>query len=199
MARSARAGRWAGALAARWVAAGALAASLALAACGGEQATRPAAKPPDFKAALRGSPPELAAIHRQAGQLLDGGEAAFRARLRELRGHPVVVNKWASWCGPCRRELPFFQSRSAKLGKRIAFLGVNSNDSLSGARRFIKEFPVPYPSYKDPKLELAAVFKAVIEFPATAFYDARGGLRYVKRGGYATEAELAGDIRRYAR
>ena len=102
--------------------------ALALGACGGgEEGGSTAA--PDFEASLKGAPPKLAALHDQQDELLPGGPEAFEGRLGELRGYPVVVNKWASWCGPCREEMPWFQRLSARLGKRIAFLGVNSNDS----------------------------------------------------------------------
>ena len=49
----------------------------------------------------------------------------------------MVVNKWASWCGPCRAEFPFFQSQSVKRGKRIAFLGVDGNDNDADAAEFL--------------------------------------------------------------
>jgi cytochrome c biogenesis protein CcmG, thiol:disulfide interchange protein DsbE len=171
-------------------------AALASGACGGEDG---AAEAPDYEAALRGAPPKLAALHDEAGELLDGGPEAFEARLRGLRGYPVVVNKWASWCGPCRLEFPYFQSQAAKRGGEIAFLGVNSNDGEETAADFLAELPVPYPSYLDPKLEVAAVFDAPTEFPATAFYDSDGELVYVRRGTYGSEDELAADIERYAR
>jgi cytochrome c biogenesis protein CcmG, thiol:disulfide interchange protein DsbE len=167
------------------------------AACGGDESS--GSEAPDYESALRGSPRELAALHNQAGELLDGGPDAFEARLGELRGYPIVVNKWASWCGPCRTEFPYFQSQSAKRGTEVAFLGVNSNDGDETAAAFLEDFPVPYPSYFDPKLEVAATFDAPTEFPATAFYDADGELVYVRRGGYASEDELAADIKRYAR
>ena len=177
----------------------AAAAMLTLAACGGDDGGGAAAQPPDFEAALKGAPPELAAIHEQENELLPGGTEAFEARLRELRGTPVVVNKWASWCGPCRAEFPYFQSQAARHGKDVAFLGVNSNDGEDSARDFLAEFPVPYPSYLDPKLEIAALIDAAVEFPATAFYDSKGVLAYVRRGGYDGEDALAADIERYAR
>jgi cytochrome c biogenesis protein CcmG/thiol:disulfide interchange protein DsbE len=180
----------------------AVVAAAALAAgCGGSDdgGAAPASEAPDLEAATRGAPPKLAALHEEANELLTGGTAAFEDRLEELRGYPVVVNKWASWCGPCRAEFPFFQSQAAERAKRIAFVGVNSNDGENSARDFLDEFPVPYPSYLDPKLEIAAVIDAAVEFPATAFYDAGGELAYVRRGGYASEDELAADIERYAR
>lgn len=174
-------------------------ASLAVAACGSDTEGGGAAAPPDDGAKLKGAPAKLASIHDQADELLPGGTEAFEARLRELRGFRVVVNKWASWCGPCRAEFPFFASQAAKHGKRIAFLGVNSNDGEDSAREFLAEFPVPYPSYLDPKLEIAALIDAAVEFPATTFYDSKGKIAYVRRGGYASEDELAADIERYAR
>jgi cytochrome c biogenesis protein CcmG, thiol:disulfide interchange protein DsbE len=176
-----------------------LALAAALAGCGSDAGPPSAApRPAETRASLAGSPPALRALHEQSNRLLAGGPAAFRARLRELRGHPVVVNKWASWCGPCRSEFPFFQRLSARLGSRVAFLGVDSNDSDADARRFLRRYPVSYPSYSDPDQKVAQVFNATVAFPTTAFYDARGRLAYVHQGGYATEAKLRGDITRYA-
>src|SRR3954451_24445263 len=84
-------------------------------------------------ASLAGAPKPLASLHEQGCDLLDGGPTAFKQRLASLHGHPVVVNKWASWCGPCRAEFPHFQEASAALGKRVAFLGVDSNDNYDDA------------------------------------------------------------------
>ncbi len=82
----------------------------ALAGCGASAPARNAAPSPhDVTVAFRGSPPTLAALHGQADRLLGGGLSAFRARLAALHGYPVVVNKWASWCGPCQSEFPVFQ------------------------------------------------------------------------------------------
>ena len=175
--------------------AAALAATLTLAGCGGDDTESRPYDPAD----LKGAPAPIAKLHRQANQLLDGGANAFRARLADLKGHPVVVNKWASWCPPCRAEFPFFQSQAVRLAKRVAFIGVDSNDNDSDAREFLEDFPVPYPSYKDPSLEVAQVFKGQLAFPTTAFYDSKGELAYVKQGGYADEKDLVEDIERYAR
>ena len=170
-----------------------------LAACGSDEPESAAPSARSTTQALAGAPAPLARLHAQANELLGGGAEAFQRRLRELRGHPVVVNKWASWCTPCRAEFPFFQSQAVKRGKRIAFLGVDANDNDANAGRFLREFPVSYPSYRDPDLKVSAVFKGTVAFPATAFYDSRGELAFLHQGGYATEEKLAEDIERYAR
>ena len=177
----------------------ALACASILAGCGSEEPESAAPGAAATQRALAGAPEPLARLHEQAGRLLEGGPSAFRARLRELRGYPVVVNKWASWCPPCRAEFPFFQRQAVKRGREVAFIGVDANDNDADARRFLRRFPVPYPSYKDPKLGISAVFKGVQAFPTTAFYDSDGKLSYVHQGGYPTERKLAQDIERYAR
>ena len=175
-----------------------VAVAVALAACG-SGSSGAGGGAPDYKRALAGAPKPLARLYDQANQLLPGGTAAFQRRLAELRGHPVVVNKWASWCGPCREEFPWFQDLSAKLGKRIAFLGVDSNDSAAAAHTFLRELPVPYPSYSDPGQDIARAIKATVGFPGTAFYDRRGSQVFVRQGQYPSKAALEADIKRFAR
>jgi thiol-disulfide isomerase/thioredoxin len=148
--------------------------------------------------ALAGSPAPLGKLHAQAGELLDGGAGAYRQRLAALRGYPVVVNKWASWCGPCRSEFPFFEKVSREQGKKVAFLGVNSSDNDASAKDFYSQFDMSYPSYKDADSHIAQVFNGVAAFPVTVFYDAHGRQRYLHQGGYTSEQRLRDDIRRYA-
>lgn len=146
---------------------------------------------------LSGAPAPLAALHAQGSQLLGGGKDAVTARLAALKGTPIVVNKWASWCGPCRAEFPFFQRASVRFGRQIAFLGLNSGDNHAAAARFLKQFPVPYPSYEDPKERVAAALKASTAYPITIFFDATGRQVYLHQGGYPTQEKLDADLRRY--
>ena len=183
-----------------------LAAMVTVAGCrGGESASQPgpdraaAVRGQDGRALARGAPPELAAVYARGGQLLEGGPKAFRAQIDELRGYPVVVNKWASWCGPCRAELPFFRRQALERGRRVAFLASNTNDSDGAATRFLDELPLPFPSYSDPNGDIAQIFQAAVAFPSTAFYGRDGRLATVKQGVYTSERELAADIDRYAR
>lgn len=177
-------------------AAGCLALLVALAACGTDASPAPSAGPaPKLPASAS---PELRALERQANQLLDGGTDAFKGRLQELRGDPIVVNQWASWCGPCRAEFPFFQRLAAKYAGRVAFLGVNSQDSRSDAQDFLRELPVPYPHYYDKDASVARVFGGGRAWPTTAFYNAEGKLTDSHLGAYSSQSDLDEDIRRYA-
>jgi thiol-disulfide isomerase/thioredoxin len=172
-----------------------LAAAAVLAACGADE---PSVAPGGEPASRQEIRAELRELEAQANQLLDGGSAAFRARLAELRGVPVVVNQWASWCGPCRFEFPFFERQANKHRGKVAFLGVNSQDSRDDAEEFLEEFPVPFPHYYDKDASIARLFEGGRAWPTTAFYNAQGKLTQTHLGAYATEAKLEADIRRYA-
>jgi cytochrome c biogenesis protein CcmG, thiol:disulfide interchange protein DsbE len=153
---------------------------------------------PDYERALAGSPAPLAALHAQAGKLIGGGTDVYEKRIAALKGYPIVANVWASWCGPCRFEFPVLQKLSARYGKRVAFVGINSRDSDAAASTFLEEAPVPYPSYTDPDGKTAESLGASLGLPDTAFYDSAGKLVYLKQGPYAHDSELEADVRRYA-
>jgi thiol-disulfide isomerase/thioredoxin len=174
----------------------ALVATLGIGGCGASE-DQGGGKPPDYAKALAGAPAPLAALHRQANDLLPGGVDAYERRIDALRGYPVVVNVWASWCGPCRFEFPTLQRLSARYGKRVAFLGVDTQDSDAAATTFLRDNPVPYPSYSDPGKEIADSLGAGLGLPDTAFYDRAGDLVYLKQGPYSNHSELEIDIRRY--
>jgi thiol-disulfide isomerase/thioredoxin len=181
-----------------WICAAlALAASLVAAGCGAT--ARSAAPSSDqVRAAFAGSPAPLATLHAQANELLQTDPSAFRTRLEGLRGFPVVINKWASWCGPCRQEFPAFQRAAVTFGRQVAFMGLDSFDNAGNARAFLREFPVTYPSFADPDDKVANALRAGAFFPTTLFFDASGKLSYTHQGGYSTAAALETDIRRYA-
>ena len=190
----------------RAIAATGVAVALVLSGCMGDDEGDPDSGNPESEvsvdeatAPLERGAPELRGLRAEANQLLGGGVEAFQARLDELRGTPIVVNKWASWCGPCRFEFPFFQSQADERGAEIAFLGIDSNDSEAAAATFLEELPLPYPSYLDPDQDVADEFlDNAREFPATGFYDSDGELAYVHLGGYPDEETLAADIDKYA-
>jgi cytochrome c biogenesis protein CcmG/thiol:disulfide interchange protein DsbE len=168
---------------------------------GGRDDESPAPSAPfDLQAArkqLADAPPPLAALHEQSAQLLEGGVPAFEKRLAALRGTPVVINKWASWCNPCRAEFPAFQRIATERGREIAFLGVNGHDSTGPARRFLAQYPVPFPSYVDPDEKIARKIRAPANYPITVFVDAQGEIAFIHQGGYTSQEALAADIDRY--
>ncbi|MGB0872162.1 MAG: TlpA family protein disulfide reductase [Solirubrobacterales bacterium] len=146
---------------------------------------------------LTGADRRLAAIADQANELLPGETEAFDARLKQLKGLPVVANKWAHWCGPCKAEFPILQQAAKELGGEVAFLGVNYNDSRDAATDFLKDYPVPYPSYFDPNLRIAQQFPPTAGAPVTNFYDTDGRLVYVEAGPFSSLADLKEKLTRY--
>ena len=95
-------------------------------------------------------------------------------------------------------EFPVLQKLSARYGKQVAFLGVNSLDSDDAATTFLREAPLSYPSYTDPDKAIATEIGVNVGFPDTAFYDKAGKLLYLKQGPYPHTSELEADVRRYA-
>lgn len=186
-----------------WAALAALLIVAVLSACGsdsgGEQDPGSAASAPDFEVMIEAAPPKLQQLYRGegAGGVLGGGAEALDRRIAELRGTPIVLNKWASWCQPCREEFPQLQAQAAERGDEVAFIGINSLDNDDAAETFLRDHPLPYPSYSDPDEEIASSFNAN-NLPETIFLDRDGDVTHVKTGPYVDEAELGADIDRYA-
>jgi thiol-disulfide isomerase/thioredoxin len=166
-----------------------------------EALARVAAPPASARAAqaqLAGSPPALQALHERAGQLL-GSEPAFAARIRALHGYPVVVNFWASWCGPCRSEFGLLANASARYGRRVAFLGADTDDSTSDARTFLTQHPVSYPSYQTSISGMDwLVPQGLAGLPTTIYLNRKGKLVYAHIGQYDSQGTLDGDVHSYA-
>ena len=174
-----------------------------LAACGSDDSTTdlgPAANPPDFEPALAQAPPKLAALYEPGGVLLPGGLDAFSEQLAAVEGYPVVVNNWASWCGPCRTEWPWFQDAAAEHLDEVAFIGVDGEDSDEAAATFLRDYPVPYPSFADYEKELGnEVGVALVGgFPNTLFFDSDGELVYTHQGVYPDQESFQADLAKYA-
>jgi thiol-disulfide isomerase/thioredoxin len=149
---------------------------------------------------LAGSPPVLASLHRQASELLGGGAAALLARLKTLKGYPVVVNIWASDCIPCQREFGFLASESAEDGTKVAFIGIDYDDaSATAARGFLHRHHVSYPSYVIPDASVpSAVLKGGVEgTPTTVIFNAQGKPVHIQIGTYQSQQELDEQIRAY--
>jgi len=104
--------------------------------------------------------------------------------LAALRGRPVVVNFWASWCVPCRREMPAFQAVYQRVGGRIAFVGVDHQDSRRLALQFLAQTGVRYPSGYDPEGKTAASF-GLFGLPATIFISPSGRILERHTGPYS--------------
>ncbi len=172
-------------------------AGFGLAGCGGSTPHSDAPAKDTVAVAFKDSPAPLARIHAQANELLGGGPKAFKARLHSLRGFPVVVNMWASWCEPCQSEFPTYQRASVLFGRRVAFIGLDAKDQNGNATTFLHQFPVTYPSYTDPNGSIASAINAYPGYPQSFFFDRTGKEVYDKAGPYLSVAELERDIRQY--
>ena len=154
----------------------------------------------ELQRAVAGAPAPLAALYGEApNKVVPSSVEDFERRLRALRGHPVVVNLWGSWCGPCKLEFPHFQRAVERYGKRVAFLGVNVIDNTENAEEFLGTRPVPYPSLEDGDLKIAQeIVPGARGAPHTAFYDAEGRKVLVHQGQYKSLEDLLADIEKYA-
>ncbi len=111
-------------------------------------------------------------LPRTVSELPGTDAEAFRSLLGDLRGTPVVVNLWASWCEPCEREMPML-SAAAVDERDVQFLGIDTLDSRSGAEAFIAEYAVPFPSLFDPDASVRTELGS-FGLPVTVFFDADG-------------------------
>lgn len=178
-----------------------------MAACGGDEgAGNPDSRltVEEAKAPIPDAPRPLRELRADANELLGGGPEEFQRRLDSVRGFPVVVNVWASWCGPCRHEFPFFQSQATQRADEVAFLGVDVADSTAAAKTFLSELPLPYPSYEDPgsgvsEAPIAKQLDVGPGIPNTIFIDRSGEVAYHWRGAYSDEDDLADHIDEYTR
>jgi cytochrome c biogenesis protein CcmG, thiol:disulfide interchange protein DsbE len=102
--------------------------------------------------------------------------------LASLRGKPVVVNFWASWCVPCRSEFPVIRDAAAAHAKDgLVVIGVLYKDDAASAKAFVESFGATWPSLPDADGSIAAAYRVVAP-PQTYFIDARGILQAIQIG-----------------
>jgi cytochrome c biogenesis protein CcmG/thiol:disulfide interchange protein DsbE len=116
-------------------------------------------------------------------------------RLRDLHGYPVVLNFFASWCGPCRREAALLRVAARRMRARIVFLGADVHDYAPDARRFLRGYHMPYAAVRSGSSTIEAF--GLIGLPDTFYLDRRGRVVGVTRG-ELTAAALASGLRRLA-
>ncbi|MFJ6165898.1 TlpA family protein disulfide reductase [Micromonospora orduensis] len=115
--------------------------------------------------------------------------------LRSVAG-PAVINIWASWCPPCRKELPAFQRLSERAAGQLQVIGVNSRDSRGGAQSIGEDYGVRFPILVDQgeALQRALERNAI---PLTLFVDAQGRIRHVDATGALDDTQLATLVRQH--
>jgi thiol-disulfide isomerase/thioredoxin len=129
------------------------------------------------------------------------GSADGRAvDLAALRGKVVMINFWASWCGPCRKEMPILEQLNKQYrGKGLALIGVNVEPDSKAAMNWLKETPVSFPILFDTDSKVSKLYQ-VAGMPNTVIVDRRGTVRYIHRGYQAgAENEYLDQIRQLIR
>ena len=141
---------------------------------------------PPFRLPVIWAPKQAAATRRSSVQ---GGRRLLA--LADLRGHPIVLNFWASWCHPCRQEAPLLTA-AAEARPSVAFVGVNVQDLTTDARSFLRRYRIPYPSVKDVDNDAYEAY-GLTGVPET-YYLNRGGRIVAHDPGILTIASLTRGI-----
>ncbi len=124
---------------------------------------------------------------------LDGGAV----RLRDLRGKAVLLNFWATWCGPCREEMPLLaEIYRAYHPQGLEVLGVNltAQDDLAEVRRFVEAFDLPFPILLDHNGRVERAY-ALFGVPTTVFINREGIIQRVVVGALKSREDVEGTLR----
>lgn len=103
---------------------------------------------------------------------LDGSPTS----LQDYRGRVVVLNFWATWCGPCRVEMPEFERYQAQVGSQVAILGVNMQESPEQVAPFVRQYGLTFPILLDPDAAIATPYR-VTGLPTSVILDRSGVIR----------------------
>jgi cytochrome c biogenesis protein CcmG, thiol:disulfide interchange protein DsbE len=116
-----------------------------------------------------------------AASIDPGSPSAMADALRGFRGKPAVVNFWATWCDPCKKEMPRLVTAYEKYKGRVAFLGIDVQDDPDAAPAFARRYRIPFRSLADRAGDIRRKEK-ILGLPVTQFYDDDGDLAFVHNG-----------------
>ena len=109
-------------------------------------------------------------------------ESGSNLRLSEFRGEVVMINFWASWCAPCRQEMPLLDELYTQYQPMgFTILGVNVEENSTKARKLLKDSPVNFPVLFDNSSEVSKLYN-VVAMPSTVLVDRDGNIRYLHQG-----------------
>jgi len=124
----------------------------------------------------------LVAVAEPAPDFTLQSSTGENVRLAEQRGKVVMLNFWASWCGPCRQEMPLLDAMHKRYSSAgLQFYGVNVEEDNSDAKKLIKDLGVSFPVLFDPESKASQLY-GVDAMPTTVLIDKKGQIRYVNRG-----------------
>ncbi len=115
--------------------------------------------------------------------------------LAAARAHPVVLDFWATWCGPCRAELPLVSDVARKYQGRVTFYGVDSSDRPADILAFSRALHVPFPTLVDAHQQASEAYGASTSIPRLVLVDTQGRVRLLTAG-YDPQADVEGDLGR---
>lgn len=162
----------------RWRVCAAVGVLLAASACSAS-AVPSASEPVRLGACPTGAGTPIEGIHSSTLPCL--ADASVDVHLSAVHGRPEVINIWASWCGPCRQEMPALQRVHEKIGSRVAFVGVDVRDHRSKAFAFLRQAGVHYPQVFDVTGSFAAELR-MYTVPDTLIVDRSGHIVFRHAG-----------------
>lgn len=116
-------------------------------------------------------------------------------KLGDLRGRPVIINFWATWCTPCKKEMPdiqkIFESSSSN---NLIVLAINFDEPEPTVERFVQELSLTFPVVLDPDKKISALY-GVYGLPTTFFVDSGGVIRYTKIGPFLSKDEIVSRLK----